>query len=350
MLQNKNPYANLEYIFFVMNTSSSNTPVVPRKIVHYRIANDPKAGALYLYGNPDSSHIAIFCAGYPDDHEHGQTFCFRLANENDMHIGLMCLPGYDDRKDKPWEKHSSEGFTFNEMVTSMREAVKVLRSESTYSNVKLTGIFHDWGVYVGSTWTNMTMEESSEMAPNDLILFDVLPPTHKNHDNVPNKSSPLSIYQVVLALSFAIRMKMSIVLARLIFILGLKFLKTFRLSPSLSIDSKTLMNRTRPMSIDKMIFMAYPYYNFCKAKIIGSNDEFLHFTLPKNLNDTPVLYLYGTEKRFMFHDESVVQYLKREIREKRSKSNAIAVVGAGHWLYVQNPESCLKEISAFMEA
>ena len=66
------------------------------------------------------------------------------------------------------------------------------------------------------------------------------------------------------------------------------------------------------------------------------------------LEKTPVLYLYRSEKRVMFHDDGAVKYLEREAKENRSKSNAIVVEGAGHWLYLQEPDFCLKNVMEFM--
>lgn len=338
--------------------SSNYILTPPRKTVNYRIGDDAKGGTIFLYGNPNSSNIAIFCAGYPDDHVNGQTFCSCLAKDNNMLVGLMCLPGYEDRQDKPWESHKPQGYSFKEMVIALREAVKVLHAESTDKCAKLTGIFHDWGVYVGLTWANMALEEEEKiLAPDDLILFDVLGPTHKKHIDLPGcrKSFALesfqALYQIILASSFVLYRYVSKSLAKMIFIAGLISMKLLHLSPSLPIDSEIIKRRNPPMNLHRMIYMAYPYFNFFKAKFLGRMEEdFSYFTLPEDLKKTPVLYLYGTEKRFMFHDEGALEYLKREARENRSRSNGIAVKNAGHWLYVQQLQSCLEEIKFFVAA
>ena len=121
----------------------------PRKVVNYYTAGDPKGGALFIYGNADSENIAIFCTGFADDHDVGMSFCSKLAEKNNTLVGLMCIPGFDDRPDKPWTAHKKGGYTFEEMADAVRESVKVLRAESTVEKAKLTGIFHDWGVMPG---------------------------------------------------------------------------------------------------------------------------------------------------------------------------------------------------------
>ena len=162
--------------------STNNSPLpAPTKIVTYPIAEDPNGGAIFFYGNPNASSIAIFCAGFPDDQENGQVFCSRLAEENNTLVALTCLPGYDDRPDKKWQTHKAEGYTFDEMAAAIREAVKVLRRESTNEKAKLTAIFHDWGVAPGMMWANRSLEDENADSPDDIVLFDVLMAAQKEH-------------------------------------------------------------------------------------------------------------------------------------------------------------------------
>ena len=49
----------------------------------------------------------------------------------------VCIPGYEDWK--------PEGYTFEEIVVSLREATKVLQGLSTNGSAKWIGVFHDWG-------------------------------------------------------------------------------------------------------------------------------------------------------------------------------------------------------------
>ena len=89
--------------------------------------------------------------------------------------------------------------------------------------------------------------------------------------------------------------------------------------------------------------MTYPYYQL----VTGKPSE-IPASLPKDLKKTPVLYLYGTSKNFLMHDRGALAFLEREAREGRSKSNAIAVDNAGHYLFLQKPDKCLEEVMKFM--
>merc|ERR1712071_260267 len=126
-------------------------------------------------------------------------------------------------------------------------------------------------------------------------------------------------------------------------------MKLFRIEPTRKIDADVIEQREVPFALNHMIYMCYPYWNRYKAVLNGSSWTIPEVTLPKDLKSIPVLYMYGTNKNVMFHDYVSVKILEREHREGMSKSNAIAVDGAGHYLYVQKPDICIKEVADFME-
>jgi pimeloyl-ACP methyl ester carboxylesterase len=330
----------------------------PRKLVNYPLPNDDEnGGVLYLYGESNSPALAIFCAGYPDDHEHFLPFASRLAKETNTFVGVMCLPGYDDRPDKPWKEHKKEGYSFNEWVSTIRVAVKALRSESTHEGgrTKLIGFFHDWGVIAGSIWANRTVEEGSPDAPDELVLFDVLGPPHPEMKDVPQAKKPsvneivvTLAYRIVLGVSFGLQLYMSKALALVFFIIGFIPLGILRLSPLYKIDSAIIEAR-KGMTFERKIYMAYPYFYMLKSILLGrSKTDFTAFSLPLDLNKTPVLYMFGTCKRIMFHDFAAVHVLEREAKEGWSKSDAVAVDHAGHWLYIHQKDACMEAVKAFM--
>ena len=69
--------------------------------------------------------------------------------------------------------------------------------------------------------------------------------------------------------------------------------------------------------------------------------------LPEDLAKTPVLYMYGVEKRINFHDKAAVMMLE-EKREGHGRSRAIAVEDAGHWLYLHQPDVTREAVVKFM--
>jgi hypothetical protein len=159
----------------------------PRKIVTYPIGDDPNAGAVFFFGEVDAPNLALCCAGFPDDHECFLPFASRLASEAKCLVGVTCLPGYDDREDHAYTANKPDGYTYDEWVAAIRESVKCVKAESTFQGTtKFTGIFHDWGVLPGSQYTNRILEEGNDdLTPDQLVLFDVLPPLHPNTENKP---------------------------------------------------------------------------------------------------------------------------------------------------------------------
>ena len=70
--------------------------------------------------------------------------------------------------------------------------------------------------------------------------------------------------------------------------------------------------------------------------------------MPLNLSKTPVLYLYGTDKKIMFDDEQVREHVRREGKKPGNKSAAIAVDNAGHWLYRHREDVCIDHVKKFI--
>jgi len=334
------------------------------EVIYYPIAGSPKGGALYLYGEKSAGAIIILCAGFPDDQEAFAPFAKRLSEDTDSFVGVTTMPGYHG----PIDQFKKEGFTFDEMEAAIREAAKMLKQQSTYEQegniekkktpLKTVGIFHDWGVIPGSMWANRLMEDD-ENRTLKLVLFDVLLGPHPFYTGKippPNECGKASFYQKlidityksVLGSGYLLQRYLPGPLAKFIFGLEMTLLSLFRLSPTLAIDQKTFEARKTPLELGRMMFMAYPYVEYLQRMFFKGFDS--SFSIPKDLKKTPVLYMYGTAKRMMFHDHKSLRILEREEEEKRSKTKAIAVKGAGHWLYseTQRFDFCLESVKKFI--
>jgi len=194
--------------------------------------------------------------------------------------------------------------------------------------------------------------------PDGLVLFDVLLPPHSETINVP-LANATSLYELFIALSyrgifatcFAVQLYLGEYFAVVAFVIGMIMLRVFHLSPTLGIDSRVIDARKPPMNMNRMIYMMYPYYHMFTSMFTSKGRQWLEdATLPKDLFKMPVLYMYGTNKRIMFHDYTSKRILEREFEEGRSKSNAIAVENAGHWLYsdLQRFQYCYDCVEAFI--
>jgi pimeloyl-ACP methyl ester carboxylesterase len=354
------------------STQTDATTSKPDKKITYALPHEEVGGCLFLYGKPDAAHIVLTCAGFPDDHGSFGPLAQRLAKESNCLVGVTCLPGFDDRPEKPWRSHHKEGFTFLEAVASLHEAAKVLRAHSTNSKAKFTAIFHDWGSLVGLMFTNRALrmiEEQGDSSdhhaftPDQVVLFDVCLGPHPKATNVPvpPRRSILYIlydlsvqvsYRLLLAVCFLLQYYVSSQMAAHLFGCGFVVLNILHLSPVRAIDNRISAVAPSEDAMDykqRLTYMAYPYYNLWKVILAGRMAQALAGAyLPKDLTATPVLYLYGLDKNIHFHQDDGVSLLEQE-HEQGRRSNAIAVEDAGHWLYRQQAEYCFAQVDAFIQ-
>ena len=346
-----------------MPTPSS--AAAPRPTIFYPIGNEneSKGGAIFAFGSSSSSRIVLLSAGYPDDHETFLPFAERLAKETDCYCGVTCLAGFDDRPQdgRPWTAHNKDGYTFEEMAAGLRDAGRTLRASSTCrSAVKFTVIFHDWAVPPGMIYINKAIDEAKLGAetgdvPDDVVLFDVLVPIHPETKDPPPMAMK-SPYQILMELTYRMCFATSFLMQRylheyaglLCMGLSISFLKTFRLIPTGNLDANTMEERQPPLDPSRMIYMAYPYWGLFKSLLTGNIGAFSGCTVPLNLSKTPVLYLYGTDKKIMFDDEQVREHVRREGKKLGNKSAAIAVDNAGHWLYRHQEDVCIDHVKKFI--
>ena len=245
-----------------------------------------------VYGNKSAPVILLFCAGFPDSVHAFLPLASKLAEENDCLCGVVCMPGYDVHH----EDWKPEGYTFDEIVVSLREATKVLTGLSTNGTAKLIGVFHDWGCIVGSMLANRLYDETKDHGKvtfSKLIYFDVLPETHKScgiqNERFCKRSIVVVAYTSAFTISFAIQRYISSYLAAPAFIFGNACLKLFGLLPTRKIDADSFKSHTPKYSLRKLIYMAYPYFYMYKSKLSGKETLESDFHLPVSLEKTPVL-------------------------------------------------------------
>ena len=97
-------------------------------------------------------------------------------------------------------------------------------------------------------YTNQTLQHDKSLAPDRVVLFDVLMPLHPEDavkaPDVPKDTILQTIityaYRIILATAYAIRRFVSSTLAQLVFGLGFSLLWALGLSPTKSIDKETL--------------------------------------------------------------------------------------------------------------
>lgn len=328
--------------------------------ISYATPSGQPNGVLHVFGDASSSKIALLCAGFPDDHTIFLPFAEALSKHGIM-AGVMCLPGYDDRPEDgiPFQSHPRKGFTFDETAKAVREASRSLRETSIHENPEFIGIFHDWGVVAGTLWAERLEKEAQDnpkiRMPNKIVFFDVMgPPSSKMSNYIhPREVKSKSIheklsylYQFVFAISSMMQRCLPRIIAAAFAIFGYAVLTILRISPLKSSDFNSVdaIYGDRKPGLARWASMMYMYLN------IFTSDTMLRWRVHRDWKKTPILYMYGKKKRTHFHSNNVVAMLKREEVEQRSLCRVVPVEGAGHWLYVQEHELCLKHVLDFIQA
>ena len=336
--------------------------MAPDTKLTYPIPHDDKGGSVFVYGDKACSHLIIMCPGWPDDHSAVERMARRLAESGNCLVGVACLPGFDDRRpEKPWQSHWKDGYSFDEWVVCLREAIKALRAHSTADKAKLTGIFHDWGCFVGFQYTNHEIaragKEPDEMVPDQLVLMDVLLGPHPKTPDKPRPKVPMLArvykgvamvsYQLTLAISWFLHRYVSRYLAVVYLTIASGFLWLFRLSPGNYDDFCYLAENSRgPL---RTLYMCYPYYRMWKAVITGvpARRIFRFAFLPLDLERTPILYLYGTAKPFQLHSPNSLALLERESQQGH-RSRVVPIEGGGHWFHWKKPDVAFEHVNKFV--
>jgi pimeloyl-ACP methyl ester carboxylesterase len=330
-----------------------------------------KPGRLLVYGNPQTAtHLIIMSAGYPDNQQAFSPMANRLAAASGVGclIGITCPPGYDDVLEL--KEYPKNGFTFDDWVATLREAIKALRrySQIPIGQTTLTGIFHDWGVIMGCMYANRLAEEqnhdTSGLKLDRMIIFDVLMPPHRRCEDwdrmqrYENKSlwSKLSqmSYQVFLAGAFLCNRYFPQYLSLLYYMIGTACLQLLGMYPVSQADKDYIqksLNTNKMKELQRLWYMAYPYYQFWSLIFTGHLRDLLQqISLPKDLVETPVLYLYGASKPYDLSDANGVELLKQQQQAVGRHSRVVEVENAGHWLYIQQPDICYNAMQEFFQA
>mmetsp|Transcript_9284 Transcript_9284/g.19468 ORF Transcript_9284/g.19468 Transcript_9284/m.19468 type:complete len:374 (+) Transcript_9284:140-1261(+) len=339
----------------------------PEKVVPY--VCKPENGALMLFGDTSSPRIALVCAGFADDHTVFLPFAKSLSESLDVLVGVMCLPGYDDRPEDevPWTAHQKEGYSFDEMTATIREGAKALIEASTCDNGKpeFTGIFHDWAVFPGTKFSRNLEAEAEAgdpsaalLKPDKIVFVDVLLAPPEGATDIPeNVATPTimelictTLYKIILAVGFVLQWKVHPAVGAAVALPCFLSLEIFGLGPLHDFDIKYPQALyEKPMGLSRILYMAYPYWNLLVSMASGTidrNGEAHH----GDWKAMPILYLYGRKKKTNFHNFATLAMLEREEAEGLSLSKVVAMEEVGHYLYLQKPKEFRDHVVGFMTA
>lgn len=347
------------------------------KVFNYPIPGNPTGGILHIYGEPAASQdVILYCGGFPDGLEPISDLAERLATTRDgqdrgCYVGVTCYPGFDNKSfnEQKYAGFKKSGFTFDEVTCCVRDAADLLFEEHEKSvssskdecTTRFTLMTHDWGAIIGHLFINRAIEEPrfTQHKPDRLIMLDVLLRPHPN-SNYREVLSGIEIYKPtrrdhLLSLSYRTAFAVSFAalkyISETVGLIVLAILHTvvfiiLKLNPLQDFDGEHSKECLKDLK--HFLYMMYPYYHMFKEMFKGSESVFADATLPLDLKETPILYIYGAKKNVMFHDYRSVALLEREEREGLSESRAVGLENSGHWMYCQEPEVCESEIRKFL--
>lgn len=348
------------------------------KVLNYPIPGNPTGGILHIYGEPAAAQdVILYCGGFPDGLEPISDLAERLATARDgqdrgCYVGVTCYPGFDNKSfnEHKYAGFKKSGFTFDEVTCCVRDAADLLFTEHSKSvsssKDECTTTFalmtHDWGVLIGHLFINRAIEEPSftQHKPDRLVMLDVLlrPNPYSNYREVlrgieiykpTRRDYLLSLsYRIAFAVSFAALQYISETVGLIVLaILRTVVFDILKLKPLQDFDGKHIKESAKDPW--HFLYMMYPYYHMFQEIFKGSESVFAAATLPLDLKETPILFIYGAKKNVMLHDYRSVALLEREEREGFSGSHVVRLEDSGHWMYRQEPEVCESEIRKFLK-
>lgn len=89
--------------------------------------------------------------------------------------------------------------------------------------------------------------------------------------------------------------------------------------------------------------MCYTYLGVMRFLLKGKKTKDLPRASQERLKQIPHLFIYGTKKIFMFHDEDWIDFVRS------TPEGQVVGMPCGHWVHVDRPEECNLLISQWLE-
>lgn len=231
------------------------------------------------YGGGTKKPTIIFLAGFPDDQESPWGPNLRSAITDKFHAVFLCMPGFEKNEiPRPW------GYNFDELVDMLHSTIEAVtkRDEQIY----LVG--HDWGAILAMRYQNKFPDKVKK-----LTLVDVGMLTIKTAE--PSQLAFILMYQLWYGICYIVGQIFSKWLATIM-------IKLFTLPIFSPLFVGVEEGRQRMQDDKDIVLRCYVYYQMWRAVATGTMKD------PK-MPSCPILFLYGSKKRFMFHSKKFIEKL-----------------------------------------
>jgi pimeloyl-ACP methyl ester carboxylesterase len=270
----------------------------------YPTIEDDSCFPYSVFGSKTKKPLVLL-SGFPDDtfSAWGQENIEAFAK--DYYLICLCLPGYAKKPIQPW------GYDFNDLITMMHRTIHNLVSEKFF----LMG--HDWG--------SIIVQLYQAKYPSDVIklcLLDI------------GQDMPFSALAMFYQTWFAIAYVLSQILG---FGVGDAFFKIYFILCAILPINPTPNDKVYRDKMEISVLLCYPYYYLLKAALTGQLKSIL---VP--FPTCPILFLFGTGKRIMFHGPEFLARL-------RGAGCQHIAVRAGHWLQRQQDQIFRTDVRLFFK-
>jgi pimeloyl-ACP methyl ester carboxylesterase len=261
----------------------------------------------YLEFKRNNAPIIVLLAGFPDNVTSGWDTGFLEMLKSKYHVITLCLPDYDQKRET-----ISWGANFDELVYGFNQTLNsVIESKNFYL------VAHDWGSVVAQMYENKYSERVKK-----LVLLDV----GRGIDPSARGKMVAIYYQLAFESHYFLFKTLGYTIGNLCFKLFSKFTPRF----------------LWPVPYDKMhrpademsVHLCYPYY-YLWSSVFRLKP--IRISFPK----CPVLFLYGTKKNCLFHDD---HFLKKLDATAGCRHLSLE---CGHWVTHFEPKVCFSEIVNF---
>ncbi len=174
------------------------------------------------------------------------------------------------------------GYTWNQLLQGLHESIEILLREEA-QNKKFVLISHDWGAYLAQIYQNQHPERVSKLVCLDVGMMR------------PKLNLGMFIilfYQWWFAFAYFLSQALHPFFGNL-------WLFLFFGTPVNKLLGPCPHDRGGRRAREITVQMTYVYYHFWRSQFLCGRDGVPAARFPI---DCPVLFLYGTKKRTMFHD------------------------------------------------
>jgi len=261
--------------------------------------------------------LLIMVSGFPDAVGTWDTLIPHL--EQQYHLVAMAYPGLDPADTPRLEAMRHWGYSLDEVSDSLLALIQ------TYRDAGCTAIYllgHDWGSFPVLKIANEHPTAITAAVSEDIGLVSPI--------------VKLGLLSMVILLAYQMLFVVIFFVSRLLpdGVSGWFSQTALNLYPW-----KWIGPTNEPLTFTiHSPYQMHPYFNLYFGMLKKRQIEPVGFT------KAPLLYIYGKEKRIMFHSKQYMQKL-----QGRPDCRSIGYDGAGHWVHRSHPERMAKDMQEFFK-